>query len=205
MRGPVGPERVRVRQPIGHASGLPVTTHEPMHGHGGEGEMLLVAVAAEAHKQGLLIEHPDAASERVGGPPPTPRAPAGRPQPQGPRARGRPCRARRADGGEHWTADGAGPAPAGCAVRPRVARNPRAHATGHSRACPRSCAGRRPAEGSHSRCRSASPAARARGGAPARPRPPRPGRGPARTDHRQIHAHRRRRRRAAARGQVPRP
>ena len=58
MRGPVGPERVRVREPLGHPSGVAVATHEPVHGHGREGERLFAAVAAEAHKQRLLVEQP---------------------------------------------------------------------------------------------------------------------------------------------------
>ena len=63
--GPVGPERVRVREPLGHAGGLAVAAHEPVHGDGGEGERVLVAVAAEAHEQRLLVEQPDAAGERM--------------------------------------------------------------------------------------------------------------------------------------------
>jgi len=40
-----------------------------VHGNGGEGERILVAVAAETHEQRLLVEQPDAASERMDGRP----------------------------------------------------------------------------------------------------------------------------------------
>ena len=39
--------------------------HEPVHGDGGDGERLLVAVAAKAHEQRLLVKQPDAAAERM--------------------------------------------------------------------------------------------------------------------------------------------
>ena len=42
-----------------------MTAHEPVHRDGGEGERLLVAVAAKAHEQRLLVEQPDAARERM--------------------------------------------------------------------------------------------------------------------------------------------
>ena len=42
-----------------------MTAHEPVHGDGGEGERLLVAVAAEAHEQRLLVEQPNTARERM--------------------------------------------------------------------------------------------------------------------------------------------
>jgi hypothetical protein len=54
--GPVGPQGVRVREPIGDARGLAVAAHEAVHGDGGKGERLLIAVAAEAHEQWLLVE-----------------------------------------------------------------------------------------------------------------------------------------------------
>ena len=63
--GPVGAERVRVRQPLRHANGVAVAADEPVRGDGGEGERVLIAVAAEAHEQRLLVEQPDAASQRV--------------------------------------------------------------------------------------------------------------------------------------------
>ena len=62
---PVGPERVRMRQPLGHPSGVAVATHEPVHGDGREGERLFAAVAAEAHEQRLLVEQPDPTGERM--------------------------------------------------------------------------------------------------------------------------------------------
>ena len=42
-----------------------MATHDPVDGHGGEGERILVAVAAQAHEQRLLVEQPDPASERM--------------------------------------------------------------------------------------------------------------------------------------------
>ena len=69
VAGPVGPERVRVREPFGHPGGLALAAHEPVHGDGGEGERVLVAVAAEAREQRLLIEQSDAARERMDGRP----------------------------------------------------------------------------------------------------------------------------------------
>jgi hypothetical protein len=66
MGGPVGPERVRVRTPLGHACGQAVAAHQPVRGHGGEGEGVLIAVAAETDEQRLLVEQADAADERVG-------------------------------------------------------------------------------------------------------------------------------------------
>ena len=56
---------MRVREPLGHARGQAVAAHEPVHGDGREGERLLVAVAAEADEQRLLVEQPDAARERM--------------------------------------------------------------------------------------------------------------------------------------------
>ena len=56
---------MRVREPLGHAGGRAAATHEPVHADGGEGERLLVTVAAEADEQRLLVEQPDAAGERV--------------------------------------------------------------------------------------------------------------------------------------------
>jgi hypothetical protein len=63
--GPVGAERMRVRQPLGHSSGVAVAAHEPVHGDGGEGERVLVAMATEADEQRLLVEQPDPARERM--------------------------------------------------------------------------------------------------------------------------------------------
>ena len=63
--GPVGAERVGVREPLGHAGGMAVTAHEPVHRDRGEGERVPIAVAAEAHEQRLLVEQPDAARERM--------------------------------------------------------------------------------------------------------------------------------------------
>ena len=54
-----------MREPLGHPSGQAVAAHEPVHRDGGEGERLLIAVAAEAHEQRLLVEQPDAAGERM--------------------------------------------------------------------------------------------------------------------------------------------
>ena len=56
---------MRVREPLGHAGGRAAATHEPVHADGGEGERLLVTVAAEADEQRLLVEQPDAAGEWV--------------------------------------------------------------------------------------------------------------------------------------------
>ena len=36
-----------------------------MHGHGGEGERVLIAVAAEAHEHLLLVEQPHATRQRM--------------------------------------------------------------------------------------------------------------------------------------------
>jgi hypothetical protein len=63
--GPVGPERVRVREPLGHPSGVAVAAHEPVDGDGGEGEGLFIAVAAEAHEQRLLVKETDPAGDRM--------------------------------------------------------------------------------------------------------------------------------------------
>src|SRR5450755_4128986 len=66
VRGPVGAQRVRVREPLRHARRQAAAAHEPMDADGGEGERLLVSVAAEPHEQGLLVEQPDPAGEGVG-------------------------------------------------------------------------------------------------------------------------------------------
>jgi hypothetical protein len=42
-----------------------MAAHEPVHGDGGEGERLLVAVAAKAHEQRLLVKQPDTARKRM--------------------------------------------------------------------------------------------------------------------------------------------
>ena len=63
--GPVGAERVRVREPLGYACRQTWPAHEPVRGDGGQGERLLVAVAAKAHEQRLLVEQPDATGERM--------------------------------------------------------------------------------------------------------------------------------------------
>jgi hypothetical protein len=63
VRGPVGAQRVRVRQPLRHAGGRAAATHEPVHADSGQGEGLLVPVTAQPHEQGLLVEQPDAAGE----------------------------------------------------------------------------------------------------------------------------------------------
>jgi hypothetical protein len=65
LRGPVGPQRMRVRELVGDARGRAATAHKPMNGDRGEGERRLVAVAAKADKQGLLVKQSDAAGERV--------------------------------------------------------------------------------------------------------------------------------------------
>jgi hypothetical protein len=62
---PVGAQRVGVREPLRHAAGRSAAAHEPMDADGGEGERLLVSVAAEPHEQGPLVEQPDAAGEGV--------------------------------------------------------------------------------------------------------------------------------------------
>src|SRR5947208_119233 len=46
-------------------SGAAPAADEAVHGHGGEGERLLIAVAAEAHEQRLLVEQPDTPHERM--------------------------------------------------------------------------------------------------------------------------------------------
>src|ERR1035438_5333981 len=61
--GPVGTQRVRVREPLRHAGSRAAATHEPVNANGGEGERLLVSVTAEADEQRLLIEQPAAAGE----------------------------------------------------------------------------------------------------------------------------------------------
>ncbi len=63
--GPVGAQRVRVREPTGHAGGLAVAADEPVDGLVGEGEGWLAAVAAETDEQRLLVAQPDAVGERV--------------------------------------------------------------------------------------------------------------------------------------------
>ena len=63
--GPVGAQRVRVREPLGHAGGRAAAAHEPVNSDGGEGERRLVAVTAEADEQRLLVEQPDTAGEGV--------------------------------------------------------------------------------------------------------------------------------------------
>ena len=65
MRSPVRTQRVRMREALGHSSRQARAAHEPVHRHGGEGERLLIAVAAETHEQRLLVEKPDPAGERV--------------------------------------------------------------------------------------------------------------------------------------------
>ena len=67
MGGPVGPERVRVRQPLGHPGGLAVAAHEPVDSDGGEGKRVLIAMAADPDEQWLVVEQdvlPDPAHPR---------------------------------------------------------------------------------------------------------------------------------------------
>jgi len=61
--GPVGAQRVRVREPLGHAGGRAPALHQPVDANGGERERPLVSVTAEPHEQRLLVEQPDAAGE----------------------------------------------------------------------------------------------------------------------------------------------
>jgi hypothetical protein len=63
--GPVGPERVRVPEPLRHSSGDTGAAHQPMHRDGREREGLLVAVAAEAHEERLIVEQRDGPRQRV--------------------------------------------------------------------------------------------------------------------------------------------
>ena len=63
--GPVGAQRVRVREPLGYAGGRAAAAHEPVHGDGGQGERVLVPVAAKTNEQRVLIEQSDAAREGV--------------------------------------------------------------------------------------------------------------------------------------------
>jgi hypothetical protein len=63
VRGPVGAQRVRMREPLRHAGRRAAATHEAVHGDGGERARLLVSVTAEPHEQRLLIKQPDAAGE----------------------------------------------------------------------------------------------------------------------------------------------
>ena len=63
--GPVGAEGVWVREPVRDARGETVPAHDPMHGDSGQGEGLLMGVAAEPYEQRLLVEQRDAARERM--------------------------------------------------------------------------------------------------------------------------------------------
>jgi hypothetical protein len=54
---------VRVAEPLRHAGGRAVAAYEPVHADGGEGDRLLVSVAAQPDEHGMLIEQPDPASE----------------------------------------------------------------------------------------------------------------------------------------------
>jgi hypothetical protein len=54
-----------VRETLGRTGGQTRSAHESVYRHGGEGERLLVAVAAETDEQRLLVEQPDASRERV--------------------------------------------------------------------------------------------------------------------------------------------
>ena len=137
VRGPVGPERVRVREPLRHARGQAQPPDEPVHGHCGERERILSEMK----------------------PLTTPGARAAPPPARGPRARDRPCRARKSGGGERWCAGGAGRGPAGRAARPSEAHSRPGPAAARSRACPRWWAGRGPVEDWRNRYRSASLAA----------------------------------------------
>jgi hypothetical protein len=58
LGGPVGAQRVRVREPLGHAGGRAAAPHEPVYTDGGEGEGLLVTVAAEADDSGCSSSSP---------------------------------------------------------------------------------------------------------------------------------------------------
>jgi len=82
---------VRVREPFGHAGGRAAATHEPVHADGGQGERLLVSVAAQPDEQGLLVEQPDAAGEGMDLEPGFERLLDGL-RDRGPRARARLCR-----------------------------------------------------------------------------------------------------------------
>jgi hypothetical protein len=45
-----------VREPLRQASGRAAAAYEPVDADGGEGERLLVSVAAEPDEEGLLVE-----------------------------------------------------------------------------------------------------------------------------------------------------
>ena len=159
VAGPVGPERVRVREPFGHPGGLALAAHEPVHGDGGGG------------RGSWSPWRPRRANSGCSSSSPTPRA-SGWTAVQASSAcwtaSGRTSRARpalprrRGGGGERLSAGGAGRGRAGGAARLSAVRSRQGRAAARSRACPRSCAGRAPAGGWRSRCRSGSRAARAR-------------------------------------------
>jgi hypothetical protein len=63
VRSPVGTQRMRVAEPLRHASGRAAAPHDSMHGDGGQGERLFMSVAPQPDEQGLLVQQPDAAGE----------------------------------------------------------------------------------------------------------------------------------------------
>jgi hypothetical protein len=65
LRGPVGAQRVRMREPLGYAGSRAAAPHQPMHADGGQGERILVAVAPDSDEQRLLVAQPDTTGERV--------------------------------------------------------------------------------------------------------------------------------------------
>ena len=125
VRSPVGTQRVRVTEPLGHASGRAAAPHEPVNANGGEGERLLVSVTARGTTE---TAHRAARPRgRVGGPSATPRAPAAQPGAPAPRARARLCRARTGDSAARWNGDGdrsRARRPRSSAERPAVAEHP---------------------------------------------------------------------------------
>src|SRR5438552_9561348 len=54
---------MRVREALRDTGGQARALDEPVHRNRGEGERLLVAVAAQAHEQRLLVEQPNLARE----------------------------------------------------------------------------------------------------------------------------------------------
>ena len=54
-----------MRQPLRHAGGQGVAADEPVHGDGGEGEGVLIAVAAEPDEQRLLVKQRNPSGKRM--------------------------------------------------------------------------------------------------------------------------------------------
>ncbi len=65
VRGPVGPQRVWVREPLRYASDTAGAADKPVHSLGRESDRILVGVTTQPHEQRMLITQPNPTGERM--------------------------------------------------------------------------------------------------------------------------------------------